>query len=100
LILQIVARCARSAALIRARARGRVWLHMIFQHHFFIEGYKLIDFANRCALRKICRPDPRSGAGARMVTTDENFIEIKFQWSRQRWHKIPKTAWKLVVDIT
>jgi hypothetical protein len=40
---------------------------------YFIDGYKLIDFANRCALRKICRPDPRSGAGARIVTSDKSF---------------------------
>ncbi len=42
-----------------------------FSFDHFIDGYKLIDFANRCAMRKICRPDPRAGAGARMVTSDE-----------------------------
>jgi hypothetical protein len=47
-----------------------------FSFDYFIDGYKLFDFANRCALRKICRPDPRSGressAGARMVTSDKS----------------------------
>jgi hypothetical protein len=41
-----------------------------FSSDYFIVAYKLIDFANRCA---ICRPDPRSGAGARMVTSDKSF---------------------------
>jgi hypothetical protein len=49
----------------------------IFSVDYFIEGYKLIDFANRCAARKIRRPDPRSGAGAGMVPYDE--ISLDFQ---------------------
>ena len=50
----------------------------IFSVHYFIDGYKVIDFANRCALRKICRPDPRSGAGARMdfIWFSTSFFQI------------------------
>jgi hypothetical protein len=43
-----------------------------FSFDYFIDGYKLMVNANRCALRKIRRPDPRSGAGARMVTSDKS----------------------------
>ncbi len=47
-----------------------------FSFDYFIDGYKVIDLANRCAARKILRTDPRSDSGARMVTSDKNFIKF------------------------
>jgi hypothetical protein len=44
----------------------------IFLFDHFIDGYKLMVNANRCALRKIRRPDPRPDSGARMVTSDKS----------------------------
>ncbi len=42
----------------------------IFQFIISFDGSKLMDLANRCAARKIRRPDPRPDLGARMVTSD------------------------------
>ncbi len=47
-----------------------------------------MDIANRCELRKIAAWSAlgASGAGARMVTSDENFIEIYLRFSeKNRW---------------
>ena len=41
-----------------------------FSFDHFIDGSKVIDFANRCALRKICRLIRASGAGRCMVPCD------------------------------
>jgi hypothetical protein len=72
-----------------------------FSFDYFIEGYKLIDFANRCAMRKICRPDPRAGAGARMdFILIFNIMVLYFVVSLYEMEEIKPMRQPLVVTVS